>query len=227
MNYLQLVSRLRRKCGMSGASLITLVGQSEDVNRLADWINEAWMAIQLRRADWKWKRASFSFVTVNGQTSYTAVQAGIAAGTFANWHRDSVRTYLTTAGTAGEFPCPYIGYEAWRDAYLFGTQRTVYSQPQVCTITPDKSIAFGPIGASGYTVVGDYFTLASELSVDADTPALPVELHMAIVYRAMMMYATYEAAPEVYQEGVNGFTRMMALAELDQLPEVTIGGTLE
>lgn len=52
MNYLQLVARLKRKCRVTGAAPASIENAtSEEVNRLMDWINEAWMDIQETRQD--------------------------------------------------------------------------------------------------------------------------------------------------------------------------------
>ncbi len=226
MNFVQLVGRLRRKCRVNGTNPTALANQSEEINRLADWINEAWMEIQLKKPDWEWMRSSFSFTTTNAKTSYSATEAGIAAGTFANWKRDSLRNYVTATGLGSETPMAYIPYEKWRDTYLFGANRSVYSRPNEYTFAPDKTLAFGPITAAGYTVLGDYYTVATELVADADIPSLPVQYHMAIVYRAMMFYGESEAASEVYQGGHEGYDLMMDLLGLDRMPEIQLGGAL-
>jgi hypothetical protein len=49
---------------------------------------------------------------------------------------------------------------------------------------------------------------------------------MLIVYRAMMLYAAYEAAPEVQQEAVGNYKSMLSRLKRDQLPAFTIGGPL-
>ncbi len=226
MNFCALVGRLRRKCRVVGASPSTLANQPEEINRLADWINEAWMEIQLTKSDWTWMRSSFSFATVNGQTSYAPAQAGIAANTFANWKRDSVRNYVTSTGVASEVAMGYRDFDSWRDLYLMGANRSNFGRPMEISITPDKQLACGPIAAVGYTVTGDYYTVATELAADTDTPALPSQFHMAIVYKAMTLYGASEAAQEVYQEGDTAFKRMLSRLTIDRLPEITLGGAL-
>jgi len=209
---------------VSGDNPTTLTGQPEETNRLADWVNEAWMDIQLSKPDWQWMRSSFSFATVNGQISYTSTEAGLTD--FASWDRDTLRNYVTASGTNSETMLDYMDYDAWRDTYLFGANRGVYTRPNMVTITPNKSLAFGPIAASGYTIVGDYFKIPTEMVADTDTPSLPTQYHMAIVYRAMMFYGAYEAAQEVFNEGEAEFARMMARLSASRLTEVTFGGAL-
>jgi hypothetical protein len=84
----------------------------------------------------------------------------------------------------------------------------------------------GPVPVSGITVVGDYFKAPSELTVDADTPALPSKHHMAIVYRALMMYGMYEGAPDAVQRGQMEFNKLMNRIRIDQLPSSGFTGAL-
>ncbi|MFA6972410.1 MAG: hypothetical protein WC208_13575 [Gallionella sp.] len=222
--YLQLVNLLKDESGSRAADLTTAIGLTGEGRRFANWINAAWMDIQGKHQDWGWKRTSTSFVTVNGQATYTPAQAGTT--NFGMWSRDSFRNYLTATGTDAEVEMEYIDYEAWRNHYQLGSNRTSYSQPHDITITPAKSLGLGPVPLVGYTVTGDYFTCPTEMTADADIPALPVHYHMAIVYRALMYYAANEAASEVYNHGKTEFNRLMTRIENDYLPEVTLAGPL-
>jgi hypothetical protein len=226
MNYLALVGRLRRKCRIAGGNPTSLANQSEEINRLADWINEAWMEIQLIKGDWEWMRGTFSFPTVNGKLTYTATEAGIPAGTFANWRRDTLRNHNTATGTTSEIIMSYRTYDEWRNMYNFGANRNVFTRPTEYAFTPDKQLAMGPIAAAGYTVTGEYFTVAKELTAESEEPSMPSQFHMAIVYKAMMFYGASEAAAEVYQEGENQFNLFKNMLVLDRLPEIRMPGAL-
>lgn len=224
MNYLQLVSRLRRRCRVIGADPTSFTNLPEEYQRLKDWINEAWMDIQTTREDWLWMRSSCSFTTVNGQAEYTAAQAGVTDLGF--WARDTFRNYDTTVGVTSEILMAYTTYQDWRDTYQFGATRVAYSRPVEVTITPSLSLAFGPIAASGYTITGDYYRQPSEMVVTTDEPALPSQFHMLLVYRAMMYYGASESAPEVYEEGAAEFRKMLARLSAAQLTNVMMAGAL-
>lgn len=224
MNKLELVCRLRRECGVTGADPTSLTNQPEEINRLTDWINAAWVDIQSQREDWLWMRAPFSFATTNGQVSYTATDCGITD--FGNWADDAFRNHVTASGTNSEIFMDYWSYENWRDVYYFGANRQVYARPMVICITPDKQLAMGPIAASGYTVTGGYFKLPAELDTDSATPSLPAQFHMAIVYRAMMFYGAFEAAQEVYSGGQTEFKNMMGKINMQQRHPLGFGGPL-
>lgn len=228
MNFLQGVQRLCRECGVG--NITSVVSQSGESLRMVDWYNSALQDIQEIHQDWGWMRASASFVTVDGQATYAigaaAGEVGVAASTFGRWVKNSFRVYPTATGNSAEAFLNFMEYDAWRDVYQYGAARTTTSQPYDFTITPAKAVGLGPVPPAGYTVTADYFTAPVALALDADTPALPSQFHMAIVYRAMMSYGSYEAAQEVYQRGEVEFKRMMRRIERDRLPEFSLAGPL-
>lgn len=191
---------------------------------MVEWFNSAWMDIQGYHQDWGWLRTSTSFVCVAGQATYTPAQAGTT--NFGMWERCSFRNYPTATGTDAEIRMDFMDYDMWRDIYQFGSNRTATSQPYHFTITPAKAIGLGPVPTGDYTVTADYFTLPTELSANTDTPSLPTQYHMAIVYRAMMMYGAFESATEVYQRGELEFKRLLRRMENDYMPEIVFGGPL-
>jgi hypothetical protein len=229
MNMLQLVQRLRRKCRVSGAGPSSILNQNEEYARLVDMVNEAWMELQLERPDWRWMRASMSFPTVAGQDTYTLAQiaaTGAGLANFGNWDAQTFRNYVTATGTNSEVLMDPREYDDWRNLYQLGANRNTQSRPIEFSITPLHSIALGPAPAAGYTVSGDYFKVASEMTADTDIPSLPDQFHMAIVYKAMMFFGVSEAAPEVYDEGQTEFKKMLRRISMHQLPNMMQAGAL-
>lgn len=49
---------------------------------------------------------------------------------------------------------------------------------------------------------------------------------MAIVWKALMLYASYEGAGDSYQRGELEFNKMMKRIDKDRLPEITVCGAL-
>lgn len=234
MNYLQLVQRLWKEAGVSGTSpgLTTVANQTGELGRLVTWTNEAWRDIQTAHDDWGWMRASASFTTVSGTAVYPLGSGpgtvGVTAATFGGrWLPHTARNYVTATGLSSETHMDVIPrYDDWRDTYYFGAARFTTSRPTVVAVAPDKSLCLGPVPGNGYTITLDYFTAPTDLSADADTPALPEKYHMAIVWRALMSYGAYEVAPEMYQKGEIEFKKMMDRMTADRLPPVTWGPTL-
>lgn len=147
-------------------------------------------------------------------------------GTQSGTHVLSSSNTTTFAGMRSEILMAYKDYESWRNQYLFGNIRYTPSRPVDITIAPDKSLACGPLAITGYTVLGDYFTAPVDLSATTDTPAIPAQFHMAIVYRALMSYGLYESAPEAVQRGQAEFNKIMDRILTDRLPEIMTSGAL-
>jgi hypothetical protein len=226
VNFLQLVTRTARECGITVPPTTVVNPSGAEATRLIGWVQDAWNDIQTAHQDWEWMRTTASFQTVDGQAIYTPLQCGIADGTFGMWLRDTFRCYTTAVGTNDEIEMAFTPYESWRTAYQLGALRLTRTRPIEITITPQKSIGLGPYPNGDYTVTGDYYTAPVQLTADADIPACPVQYHMAIVWKACMSYGAFEAAPEVYQRGELEFGKLMRRMTNDRLPEVNFGGAL-
>lgn len=225
MNYLQLAQRLREKCRISGSGPAAVTGQAGEMLRVVNWTNEAWLDIQRIHPNWNWMQADVSFNTVAQQASYTPAQCGITD--LGAWDKvESWRAYPTATGTAGEQFLDWISRDEWRDLYQFSSLRTSYGFPQNVAELADRSVGLGQTPDAVYTVVGKYFKTPSSLVANTDEPGMPEGFHWLVIYRAMMMYATSEVAPEVYQEGAREFNRMVRRLEINQLPTVVLPGAL-
>lgn len=227
MNFLQLVNQLRVECGVSGPALTTVTGQTagNENSRMISWVQQAWNDIQTSKEDWLFMRDSFVFNTVALQQDYTIADTGLSA-TFANWKRDSFRCSSVGSNYADEQLMNYMEWTTFRNLYKYANMRTTYNRPVVVSIKPDKSLSFGAIPDIPYTINGEYYVQPITLTADSDTPALPSRYHMLIVYRAMMYYAGYEAAPEVLSRGEFEYKRAYSRLEIDQLPTVISGPPL-
>jgi hypothetical protein len=230
MNYLQLAQRTRRKCRIAGTGPTAVANQSEEYSRVLDWVNEAWMIIQRKHETaWLFMRASCSAPTINGQAAYGASEFNLTdLGRFVlNYETgDTFRVYNTAQGQASETFMDVVDYDSWRDTYLIGALRTSYQRPDTVAVGPDGKLYCGPIPSGGWTIGGDYIRVPTEMVQATDVPSLPAQYHMAIVYRAMMLYGVSEAAAEVYQDGQNAFDTVMREIERTQLPPMRLAGAL-
>jgi hypothetical protein len=213
MNYLQLAQRLRQEAGVSGTGPLTVVNQSGEMRRLVDWINSAWLDIQRLHASWDWMLAETTFLTVAGQGSYTPVQAGIASR-FGRWSIASFRVARTPPND--ETMLMPLSYGDFRSVYLTGPQPQ--ARPVVVCSLPSLSLGLGYKPDQAYTIRGEYWKSAQNLTADSDIPEMPEDYHDAIVYRALMLYARYESAAEIYEDALQNYRRLISLLEIHQLP---------
>ena len=224
MTFLKLVQRLRQECAVSGQAPATLKDQPADIQRLTNWVNTAWLDVQLLQEDWFFMRSSFSFPTVARQFTYTPVGVGLSS--FSTWKKDSLRIYPTASGPGGETFLPWMQYDSWRDCYQFGSLRTSYQRPNVFSIDPQHNIVLGATPDGVYTINGEYYTQPLELVAETDVPSIPSQYQMLIVYRAMMYYGAYEAAPDVTAMGKVEFDKLMARLRRHEMDTILFGGPL-
>jgi hypothetical protein len=222
MNYLQLVQRTVEKCGISGA-VPSLSGQRGEIMRVINWVNEAWLDIQLGQPNWDWMREEFSFQTTAGQRDYTPTQAGVPL--LMMWHLETLRTYKTSEGVQGEQFLVHWKHSIFRDTYMLGTPET--GRAMVFTVKPrGSSLLLGPVPDGAYTVRGEYQRKPRDLVEGTDVPDMPTEYHLAIVHLARIKYAAFENAPEVMMEASRDYDRIMSKLSMTQLPDMSSGEPL-
>lgn len=222
LTFLELVQRLALDVGETAPSLSTLVGVTGRTLRCKNAISWAWIDIQNQHKDWRFLRNATSFTTVAGQSTYTPTQANVPTDTFGRWVLPSFRVYRTTAGLSAEVRLEVQpDYDVWRDSYLIGALRNTRTQPTVISVTPGDALALGPVPDAGFTVLGDYYRNAQQLSADADYPILPIQHDpLIILFRAMELYSVYLGAPDLFDLGQREYTRRYDDLKSEQLPKI-------
>lgn len=206
---------VRQEAGLSGTGPSAVTGQTGENKRIVDWVKSAWDEIQMYNPDWFWMRGSFSFSTIANDYDYTSSGAGITTR-FANWDMGSIRLYQTSVDD--EMSLPAILYQDYRTAFLTGLQTA--TRPVCCSVSPDNQLLLGDKPDGAYVVRGDYFKTPQALAADSDTPEMPEQYHMAIVWRALMKYARYDAAAEIYQDARENYRRIMIQLNNKQMPGI-------
>lgn len=222
MNFLEICQRVASEAGAAAPS--TTVSQTGNNLRIVNWVNYAWMDIQRKHDDWKFMRGSFTVNTVASDGIYaygdcTDTSTSTAISSFRKWHLDTLKIYLTSGGVSGESSLGYIDYQSWYGAYNTGQQTDGY--PRFFTADNSNRLLLAPKPDGIYTATGEYQKSATELSGDTDTPELPTEFHDAIWNRALMKYARFYVASEIYSDAKNNYNRIINEMELTQLPEFT------
>ena len=237
MTKLQLCQSLILNTAISG-TMTSTANQTGEFQRVVAWIDEAWNELQTFKDEWDWMRSSVLlgsgavFPTVAGQWEYPLGtdpgDCGVDEADFGMWDRYTFRCYTTSAGTKNDetFLDP-IPYDYWRDAYMYGAQQQVQTRPVAVAIGPNKSVCIGPPSNGLYTIEADYWLAPSVMDDDDAVPAgLPERFHMLIVYKAMMKYGYYEAAPEVVGRADREYKTLFASLEARYTPEVRTAGAL-
>lgn len=231
MTFLELVQRLRtesRSTASGSSGPTTVVSQTGVFQTLVNLTAEAWATIQRWSTDWLWLRAKFTLPTVASTSSYayasaTDVASSSAISRFRQWlpfdeyGRSNLTIYLTSAGVSGERHLTYMPWGDFRAIYQVGTEQT--GTPINFSITPDLKIILGPTPSAVYTLRGEYQKSNQTLSVDADTPEMPTDYHMLIVWEALRQYAGTVGAAEVWTRADNNARELKTALFRNQSPQ--------
>lgn len=227
MNYLALCRQAVQDCDVSGSGTTptTVVSQTGQLKLIVDWVKNAYIEIQNKHTDWRWMRRQFTFNTVNNDGIYeygdcTDVDASAVITRFDRWWADDYEfpftIYAQAAGVAAERDLQYLPWSYFKRMYRRGTQ--VSGPPAHVSVDDANRLVLGPKPDGIYVVSGEFQRSAQILAADADIPEMPTQFHMLIVYRAMMKYAGFESAPEVYDTGNAQATMMIRQLEANQKP---------
>lgn len=223
LTFLELCQRVRQEVGANGTGPSTVLAQTGEYRRIVDWVASADEDVQRRFNEWKFMRGDFELETVADDAVYIASETVIPVTNFRDWRWTTFKIRLTSASVGSEVELPYIDYQDYLDINIGSTSS---SQPQCFTVGNAMEIILWPKPNAAYTITGEYQKSVTKMTADADTPPYPAEFHMLPVYRAMMRYARFTGASEIYQDAQADYTRMLHEMSRTQLPRMTLGNPL-
>lgn len=223
LTYLELCQRVRQEVGGNGTGPTTVLSQSGEYRRIVDWVSSADEDVQRKFNEWKFMRGSFTLETVADDAEYSGADMAQPITNFRDWRWTTFKIRLTSAAVGSETELPYIDYQDYLDISI---GQTSTSQPSCFTVGNEMQIILWPTPNAAYTVTGEYQKSVTKMAADDDTPLYPAEYHMLPVYRAMMRYARYTGASEIYADAERDYKSMLHEMSRTQLPRMTMGRPL-
>lgn len=214
MTRLELVRMLRQLAGVGAGSTgngpVSTIDQVGEYKRLVDWIDGAWNEIQqAHNWDFLWESAT---VTVLATTNVTA-------GTIA------ARRYVKDATYTAEGA--RLTWMPWQQfSQRYPSALIVDGTPSAWTIRPDKALVVNAKPTADFALSVERYQNPVAMADDDDTPAMPSEHHMAIVYKALLLYANFEEAGVTRATAQAEFNRHMMALGLQELPQWSFGDPL-
>lgn len=216
VNFQEICRELGSRCEVTGYSGIVPGTSTGYQAKVVGWARDAWRAIQ-QEHEWTFLRKPLNFLTVAGQADYLPANIQVAGAPVRSYDVESIRIYRNAVGRSDEQFLVEWSWREWYDTYGYGDQ--VDGRPTLFAVRPDdNAIVLGAIPDDEYRVVGYYWRQAQELAQPSDEPIIDGELHMAIVYKAMLSYANTEAASEVKLEAQERLDEIMSLMCRRYLP---------
>lgn len=213
MDFLSLCKRTRAECHLNGVgpTTVVLANNPKDMQSIIQWVADAWRELQgMRNWQWQWESPT---LTIAPGTSVLAQEVSAA-------RYDKEATYLVSGGG-------FLSYLPWDEFRLhFTANETQAGAPTVWSIRPDLAFVVNAKPSTSTQIVVERYANPTDLEDDGDTPALPVDLHMHIVWSAVKKYAAHEEAGALYKTASDEASRIYSTILDRCLPEYTLGGPL-
>lgn len=218
MNYLQLAQRLHLECGLSGSGPQSIANQTGVNAKLVSWVRQAWEELQTEREDWRWAWRQAALTLTPGQASYDLPALVPDYGVIVRdaltvmWPGDA---YNVSEGIHADYPSFARTYERGAPAQ---------GRPIIFTVAPDRSLRLAPTPDVAYDLAFEYFASPQVLATGTDIPILPAQYQMAIVYRAVMLYAAHDDHPQLFQDAALNYERWLRRIMATETPQVRVSG---
>lgn len=160
-------------------------------------------------------RATLDATLTPGQQTYLAADLG--AADFRRW-RPEDSTYSPGAYIDGApntlWDLSYWNLDAFRHQFIY--KQLGRTTPMAWTWDEANRLLIGPAPALAYRLRIAYWTKYTELAADGDTPNMPEEFHMLLVWAALIDVATEDAAPEILAKAQNNHAALRSRLVMDQ-----------
>ena len=206
MTYLDLVNKLKDKCGIAGPKILDVKAETPQINKLlCDWIREAWIAIQtnpelsphLLYKDnnifrVKEQLTYYEYTNEDFQLS-DEIRFDFNQVQYKQDKTESKFQYLTKRGINE------IDIRVEPEEYV---NCIVPTTPKSFYLVPTNSI-------DGFLRI-NYWDTPQTLTENNDViEDLPDHLQLVIVFKAMIEYSIYDAAPELLGYGTENYREYM------------------
>ena len=210
MNFLEICKRVRQECGVSGDGPSNVSGQIGMSAKIVDWVKSAHEEIQIKQNNWRFDWATATAPLTAGKEFYSDTELGVS---FKNWDFDSIYLYRTAEGPASRTWLTRSEYAEYRHLRT----PSVQGRPIYVSWLPDKRLGLYPIPDAGLTMAFDGYLKPQVLVISTDTPRIPSEYHMAIVWRAVMFFCADQENPALHAQASQNYNSLMLKMEVSEI----------
>jgi hypothetical protein len=207
MDFLSLCQRAVLESGISDTGPSSVSGQTSDLLRIVNWINDAWFELQASRNKWRWMIREGVIQVTEGNQAYVLP---------ADVKNLVDHTICLNSLRLNEIDPP--SHNCSSSAQL--------TRPAAFHVNYKNQIVLNAIPDTNYTLSFDYFAKPKMLDENISAPSMSDEYHMIVVWGALKEYAMYDEAPELYQKSDMNYKRILLRLENDTLPQFELAGPL-
>lgn len=210
---------------------LSMASQSGRLERFVYWVRHAYEDIQRQSDNWRWLQSEFSGTTIASVQDYDAPALGVASR-FSHWvyfgadDPEQWSIYKTSEGRVNEGHLQFMDWAMFRRKALIGPAAEEVGPPRVYTIDPQDKVRLHPTPDGEYTIRGLYYRSEQVLVANDDVPEMPARFHIAIQWRALMMMAVFDEAPEQMPVWAAEYRRVIYQMNMTQLPRMKLAGPM-
>lgn len=216
-------------------AISTVVGQTGDKAKVVRWVNMAYRSIQNAHRAWRWLQSEFTVNTVASTQRYAGTDCTdaftLAAITrFSEWDcsgQSSESRFKLFDPAIGLSDIGRLIFVPWEVFYVRAVNTDAANdKPTLFSIDPQNRLCLSAVPNAVYTVRGPYRKSAQTLSVDADIPEMPVDMHDVIASVAVQFLQLHDEAMHLLPVWKLRENRDFCRLEQMQLPQMRLGGPL-
>jgi len=242
MDFLALCNQVASDSGTQDGetTLSTVVNQTGRLAKIVRWTNDAYLAIQNARQNWRWLQSEFYLSTVTAQQRYLGTECvdSISNGLITRFSAFTCKQ----DGTEDRFSIydPAIGltdkgrlhFIPWGKFYRDRVNSSVANdRPVAFSIDQAGRLCLSPTPDKVYRILGPYRKSAQDLTSggtpNTNVPEMPADFHNVISSVALQFLGTHDEAPlsqlQLWQLRQN---RDFCRLDQEQLPQWRFGEPL-
>ncbi len=205
--FLEIVQELHEEVGASGQVPASVTSQKGEAKRMVNWVRRADEYVQLLWHNWKFLRSEYDEVTTVDVVQLPTVQGAQF------WDEDTFKYYDAGGGT-DPYQMDVVEYDDIKNEVRDQSKAAPYQ----VIIMPDNTLEVQPIPDDVYRITGDVYLRPTLLQADDDVSSIPEQYHRVILGRAMVLYANFESAPEMKEQGSEIYAETLTRLQNSQLP---------
>lgn len=185
-------------------------------NRVKNWVNLGQQDFVLREL-WPFREETGTLNLVQGTQEYSL------SGNFSDLDQQNIISVtIQGANQAKLVYWPYNQLRADKPDFDYDAQAV----PRRYYINGGQ-IGFWPVPNGAYTVLIDYYKVATELSDDADVSIMPVGYREALMHYALSLEHDYNTDPDLAQKSMNRYEDIVTLARQNLLSQPNDTGNFQ
>ena len=190
--FLELCQRTAREIHIPGSGPTSISSTISEEEKIIRQVANADMDIQRDYIDWKflWDD-DYSHTLAQSEKVVLTTSNPAILGT---WDVDS---FYIDRGLSTYRLLKYVEWHTFRDTYHLNDVTLQEDKPEFITIRPDKRLQLYPIPDQAYTLTGEYWKRADEMTDNNQVSIIPVEFHRLIVVRAKITWGEMNDAPDI------------------------------